>query len=89
MPTLKNKGKKQKPTVTHARRQSFDDAAQQQSPPPPLPPLTTNDDFMQRPPTGETESQGRQTYRKPPTPGQPGLFILLIQMIHCLILLPF
>jgi hypothetical protein len=75
IPALKNKGKKPKPksNVNNVRRPSFDDANQQQSPPP-LPPFTNNDDFAQLPPVDDAESQGRQTYRKPPTPRQPGLF---------------
>jgi hypothetical protein len=72
IPALKNKGKKPKSTVKNVRRQSFDDINQQQSPPPQTP-LNNNDDFAQLPPIDDADSQGRQTYRKPPTPRQPGL----------------
>jgi len=72
IPALKNKGKKPKSNVNNVRKQSFDNVSQQQSPPP-LPPFDNNDDFAQFPPVDDAESQGRQTYRKPPTPRQPGL----------------
>jgi len=72
IPALKNKGKKPKSTVNNVRHQSFDDINQQQSPPP-LTPLNNNDDFAQLPTIDDVDSQGRQTYRKPPTPRQPGL----------------
>lgn len=79
IPALKNKGKKPKAKVNPVRNQSFDDTAQQQSPPP-LPPFQTNDDFVQMPPADDTVSQGPQTYRKPPTPRQPGLFPILFKL---------
>lgn len=77
IPTLKNKGKKPKAKVTNARRPSFDDAEQRASPPAPspapLPPLDNDEEFDEPPPVDERRaSQGRQTYRKPPTPRQPG-----------------
>jgi hypothetical protein len=76
IPTLKNKGKKPKSNVKNVRHKSFDDVAQQQSPPP-LPPFNNDDDFADAPLNDDTEEQSRQTYRKPPTPRQPGLFNIL------------
>jgi hypothetical protein len=70
IPALKNKGKKPKSNANNVRRPSVDDVRQQQSPPP----FYNNDDFAQLPPIDDNESQGRQTYRKPPTPRQPGMF---------------
>ena len=56
------------------RRQSVDEAPPPFSPPPqPSTPLITDDDFIEPPPVEETQSlHGQQTYRKPPTPRQPG-----------------
>ena len=82
IPTIKNKGKKPKAKATNLQRPSFDDAEQRASPPAPspapLPPLENDDDdFVEPPPADEPRAQqGRQTYRKPPTPHQPGLFDL-------------
>ena len=84
IPALKNKGKKPKAKVNNVRRPSFDDVHQQQSPtPPPLPPFANNDDYAQLPPIEDTESQGGQTYRKPPTPRQPGLFVCCLKNLAC------
>jgi hypothetical protein len=79
IPALKNKGKKPKSNLNNVRRQSFDDINQQQTPPP-LPPFTTNDDFVHLQPTDDADTQSQQTYRKPPTPRQPGLLNLLIKL---------
>ena len=86
IPALKNKGKKPKPKVNNVRKPSFDEAYQQQSPLPPLsPPFTNNDDYAQLPPIEDTQSQGGQTYRKPPTPRQPGLFetMNILHVVAC------
>lgn len=77
VPTLKNKGKKgkQKPAPPVQRQPSYDDAVQQSSPPP-LPIGSEEGEFIEPGPPlpEETRSlQGQQTYRKPPTPRQPGL----------------
>jgi len=70
VPTLKNKDKKQKSATNNTRRQSYDDLNQEPS----LAHLDTNDDYPKPPPADDTtDSHGRQTYRKPPTPRQPGL----------------
>ena len=66
VPTLKNKGKKQKSNV---RRSPDDDPNQQQS----LPALFDNNDESLLPPIDDNEDQDRSSYRKPPTPKQPGL----------------
>ena len=73
MPTLKNKDKKQKSTVSNARRPSYEDTHHQ----PPAPSFDNQDDYM-RPVYDDTESRGKQTYRKPPTPPQPGLYIYIL-----------
>jgi hypothetical protein len=75
VPTLKNKDKKQKSATNNTRRQSYDDLNQEPS----LAHLDTNDDYPQPPPPVDntTDSHGRQTYRKPPTPRQPGLLYVL------------
>lgn len=66
VPTLKNKDKKQKSTVRHS---PVDDSNHQQ-----LPPTSFNDnDESMLPPIDDNEDEGRQSYRKPPTPKQTGL----------------
>lgn len=66
VPTLKNKDKKQKPTV---RRSPVDDSNHQQ-----LPPISFNDsDEPMLPPIDDNEDEDRQSYRKAPTPKQTGL----------------
>ena len=73
IPTLQNKGKKQKSTVNNVRRQSYDNVNQQKTPTPTVPPLHSNDDFIEAPFPDDINEQSQQTYRKPPTPRQPGL----------------
>ncbi|CAF0939122.1 unnamed protein product [Adineta ricciae] len=69
VPTLKNKDKKQKSTVNNTRRPSYEDANHQ------LPaPSSDNQDNYMRPVYDDTESRGKQTYRKPPTPRQPATY---------------
>lgn len=67
VPTLKNKGKKQKSNV---RRSPVDDPNQQEQP---LPVSFDNNDESLLPPIDDDEDQGRSSYRKPPTPKQTGL----------------
>lgn len=81
LPALKNKGKKAKAKAPPVQPPSFDDDNGElpMNSSPPIPPLQTNDDYMQQktptPPENAMRiSHGQQTYRKPPTPGQPGLF---------------
>jgi hypothetical protein len=82
VPTLKNKDKKPKAATSNVRRQSFDDTTRQPSPQF----LTDNDDLTQ-PPIDDNDGQGRQSYRKPPTPRQPGLIINLKKPFYCYFLL--
>ena len=75
IPTLNNKGKKAKAKKSEIQRPPVDEEDARptlSTPPTPLAPFTDNDGYIQMPSKEAPDSHSQQTYRKPPTPRQPG-----------------